>query len=1527
MYTEATGESERPMDACADALSSFHPAIQKWFRTELGAPSEPQRRAWPEIARGNDVLIIAPTGSGKTLAAFLQCVNALVYAKSETSPSQWTPGVRVLYVSPLKALNNDIYRNLDVPLAGIRRVARSAGLTLPQITKAVRTGDTSSSERQRMVRRPPDILITTPESLYLLLTSAKSREILRTVQYVIVDEVHAICGTKRGAHLALSLERLCELTQSDPIRIGLSATVRPAELAAAFLGGYHGEADSMVPRDVKVITCSLSKALDVRVESPVQDYRDLRGSSVWTEICKTILEMMQAHRSTLVFVNNRRAAEMVAAGINKLAGKEIARSHHGSISKEARRKVEELLKQGELPCLVATSSLELGIDIGSIDLVIQIESTGTIAQLVQRIGRSGHRLDAVSKGVIMTKTRGDLLRCAFAEVQMSSGYLEELVVPDSPLDVLAQQIVAATSVREYSLQELYALARRAYPYRSLKLDHLKAVLSMLSGSDGPSVAAENFLRPRIVWDAINDRIRATPFGQMLALSHSGTIIDRGYFQVYLSGTNVKLGELDEEFVHESRRGDKFTLGTSAWRIERIERDRVVVTQTSGGDAKLPFWKGEGPGRTRETGLRLGRFLRTLQEKVESGEYEEWIHTVCRVSKRVADNLRDYIKDQIAATGVLPNDRRIVIEHFSDEAGEKRVLIHCPLGTRINAGLGLLYTARIKERLGCTAEFICDDDGVLVHVFDKNANLTGILSSVSASEARRILLDLLPRTSEFMMAFRHCASRALMLVRPGAGSKCRRFPLWIQRLKGAELFNHASSSVDHPIVLEAYKECMDNAFDIEGLEATLEAIGSGKMELREVHTLYPSPFGRELLFRFFGAYMYIGDLPRAEQRGSALISDFDLFGAPSRVVEYESIDPRALEDLRSSRVRDLVGAIRGPDEVHRALRILGPIPSALYRLQDLAEMIHSSCEQSGEQNLAIDRLHMLERMLEQLRAEGRANKIRLANWSEPRWVATEDIAILRSALAQDCDSTAVNTLIRRFVSASLPFDMDDLQGVYPVSATIAMDALERLCESGELISIEHWEGTQKSKWCSVSLYERLRAISLQYAKKDMEPKAPEVFCRFLFARQGIQFESDRAGITSRTRDGLDRVRAADSPGEFDVQPSLSRLEHAIKMLAGVFVPATWWEDFILPSRVQSYSPYHLDMLCANGRVRWVGRAKGSTRELAIFHSDDFYDMFVFEASGQEGGCRELDEDRVLQAIRIAGSPSVMDLVKLTSLSLDRLWSALEKLVWRGLVSSTEFVPARLLSHGDSLHNVMSRPDLLEKMGRWSVVGSLISVEADSEAVVQAVCARILRRYGLICKETFEAECSYIPWREAYRYLDRKEMAGEYVRGYFVSGLSGIQFSKRDIVDELRSHTTDRRAGDSAGRSDISWVVLVTGDPAVPYRFVFPECPLGLSWSRSQSAAVVFRDGEPMLLATGYGANLWPAEAADSVTVVEAIEHLTSAFQRGKLWVSRSGMTIKSIASQPVDDLDPLTLEQLRQIGYESDYSGLTVWRKH
>mgnify|MGYP001275784874 FL=1 len=1573
---------EDPAGMDVDALQSFHPMIRDWFRAELGEPSEPQARAWPEIARGSNVLIVAPTGAGKTLAAFLKCIDSLISAKTETPSGRWVPGVRVLYVSPLKALNNDIYRNLEVPLRGIQRCADRAGVSLPEITKAVRTGDTPSFERQRMLRRPPDILITTPESLYLILTSARARDILRTVQYVIVDEIHAVCGTKRGTHLALSLERLCELTEKDPVRIGLSATIEPAELAAAFLGGYVWAGDAaceppslqgssvggdgtpdaeerdallghLVPRNVKVVKCSLTKEIDVKVMAPVDDYRDLQGGPLWTAICSEILEMIRQHRSTLVFVNNRRAAEIVAAGINGLAGEEIAKSHHGSVSKEARMEVESLLKKGQLPCLVATSSLELGIDIGAIDLVVQIESPTTIAQVVQRIGRSGHRLDAVSKGVIMTKTRGDLLRCAFAEAQMEEGYIEAVRIPEAPLDVLAQQVVACAAVKEYTLLELYGVIRRAYPYRALSLSHLKAVLAVLSDPGGAGEDAARSSKPRIVWDAINDKIRATPLGRMVAISHSGTIIDRGYYQVCLAGTDVKLGELDEEFVTESRRGEKFTLGTSAWRIERIERDRVIVTQAPGGEAKLPFWRGEGPGRPRETGLRLGRFIRTLQEKMESGDYEEWIREVCHPTERVVENLRSYIEDQIAATGAVPTDRRIVVEHFSDEAGEKRILVHCPLGSGVNAGLGFLLTKVIADQLGCTAEYMHNDDGILIHVFDKNARTMGLFDHISSADAHRLILERLPETPAFGTAFRCCASRALMLTRPGTGSRKRRFPLWIQRLRGAELLDEASTRIDHPIVLEAYKECLDNSFDLEGLLHTLRAIGQGSVEVREVTSLFPSPFGAELLFKFFGAYMYVYDLPRAEQRGSAFVSDFSVFGAPAESVEYESIDPRAIEDLRESRLREAIGRVRGPEEVHRTLRVLGPTPSPQCRLEELGE------------------LEWLNSVLAQLEADGRACLVTLPVWTEPRWVATEDIPILCAAAqlrfsdliihsgsnresiresvetAQDMDQAkATETLVRRFVSSSLPFSLDDLTAVYPVSHTMAMATVEALRDRGELISIQHWEGTAEARWCRTDLYERLRALTLRYAKRDMEPKSSETVCRFVFARQGVAPAQARrftalSNISGemRTEGGLgepisggptsselisgELVSGEPISGAPSDRSSLSKLEQAVKMTGGVFLPVAWWEDFVLPSRMRSYSSYHLDQLCANGRLRWVGRTSGSTHEIAIFHSDDFFDMFVSEPAEDEDQL-EPDAIKVLNAVRAAGSPSVTDLAKITSFSLTRVWSALEELVWRGLVSSSEFMPVRLMSRSESMRTVLSRPDLLARTGRWSVVASVASMKAGDESAIQAMAARILRRYGIICKETFEAECSWIPWREAYLYLDTKEMAGEYVRGYFVSGLSGIQFSTKELVDSLRSFGDERW---NRAKKDPDWVVLVAADPAVPYRAMFAQCPPGLSWSRTQSSAVVFRDGEAVLLATSYGANLIPAEGIDNETFNEAVNRLTLAFREGHLWVARTSMTVKEVGGHQVEELDVVTAEHMRQIGYELDYAGLTVWRKH
>ncbi len=966
-----------------DELARFHPAVTAWFRETFGQPSPPQVLGWPSIARGENTLILAPTGSGKTLAAFLWCINQLYL--------DLQPGVQVLYVSPLKALNYDVHKNLEVPLIGIAETGRRLGYDLPEITKAVRSGDTTTSDRASMLRHPPHILITTPESLYLLLTSLRGRDMLRTVRYLILDEIHAVAGTKRGVHLALSVERLQALTESAAcrvpsaeqpkpkvrsrkssrasvaptqpsvlaqhsfVRIGLSATQRPLSEIASFLGG--------VGRDVNIVDAGMKKELDLAVVSPVENFKDLPDHSSWNGVYQKILEYigavaveqpdwtglkariysgpqqasggggalrphpnplpegeginaagpadanlittnldlapdsalgtrhsaLRAHsalerpRSTLIFVNNRGVAERVTAHLNDLAGEEIARPHHGSLSKEKRRDVEEALKAGQLRAIVATSSLELGIDMGSIDLVVQIGSPKSVAHGLQRIGRAGHVLGEPSVGRMLPTFRSELIESAVLAKEMHDANVEETYVPRNCLDVLAQQICAMTATDEWSVPELYRVIKCAYPYRDLTRPALDGVLEMLSGRYPSTEFRE--LRPRIAWDRVTDRVRARDGSRLLAIVNGGTIPDRGYFGVYLAENNTKLGELDEEMVFESRVGDIFMLGNNNWRIDAIGHDRVLVTPAPPGPARLPFWHGEGPGRPFELGLIISRFLDEVEKRLDDPALPVWLAHEYDMDELAAANLIEFLDDQRRSAGSLPGPTRLIVERFADELGQPRVVIHSPYGRRVNGAWALALVNRVRQVNGVDVEYIYTDDGIALRFPPEIEAPADLVRGVTADNVEELLLSELGSSAMFGSVFRENAARSLLLPRQ---SPNRRSPLWLQRIKAADLLQVARKYESFPVVIETYRECLQDVLDVKHLQELLAQVQTGEIQVIDTPTAYPSPFAAELLFSFIAAFMYATDTPHAERKSAMLTLNRDLLA--------EVLDAKAMRDL-------------------------------------------------------------------------------------------------------------------------------------------------------------------------------------------------------------------------------------------------------------------------------------------------------------------------------------------------------------------------------------------------------------------------------------------------------------------------------------------------------------------------------------------------------------------------------------------------------------------------------------------------------
>ncbi|HYU65764.1 MAG TPA: DEAD/DEAH box helicase, partial [Jatrophihabitantaceae bacterium] len=1157
-------------------MPPFSPATQAWFDAAFIAATPAQTGAWDAIARGEHTLVVAPTGSGKTLAAFLSSLDRLAALPVPDDPLR---RCRVLYVSPLKALAVDIERNLRSPLAGIRQAAARLGLAEPDVTVAMRTGDTSADERRLFARRPADILITTPESLFLLLTSG-AREALRGVDTVIVDEVHAVCATKRGAHLAVSLERLDALLEEPAQRIGLSATVRPVDEVATFLAGG---------RPVTVVQPPAQKTFDLQVVVPVEDMSTLgeptgdltgaasgaeRRTSIWPHVEERVLDLIEQHRSTIVFANSRRLAERLTARLNELESERrgvalepqtkppaelmaesgsgrpagevvVARAHHGSVSREQRRIVEEELKAGRLPSVVATSSLELGIDMGAVDLVVQVEAPPSVASGLQRVGRAGHQVGAISRGVIFPKYRGDLVECTVVAERMRDGLIEAMRYPRNPLDVLAQQIVAMVSMETLTVDTVAEIVQRAAPFAGLPRSALDAVLDMLAGRYPSDAFAE--LRPRLVWDRVSDELHARPGAQRLAVTSGGTIPDRGLFGVFLAGaegTGRRVGELDEEMVYESRVGDVFLLGSSSWRIEDITHDRVLVTPAPGEIGRMPFWKGDAPGRPVELGRALGAFLREVST-MDSAD------AAVRAGAAGLDawgtsNLLAYLREQRDATGYLPDDRTVLVERFRDELGDWRLVVHSPFGAPVNAPWALAITARLRERYGLDVQSMHSDDGIVIRLPDTDAEPPGgDLAMFGADEIEAIVTAELGGSAVFASRFRECAARSLLLPRRDPQ---RRTPLWQQRQRANQLLQVASEYGDFPVTLEAMRECLQDVFDVPGLTGLMRDLAARRVRLVEVATQEASPFARSLLFGYVGMFLYDGDAPLAERRAQALSLDSRLLAellGSTDLRELFDADAIAAVEAELQRLPDDRHA-RGVDSVHDLLRGVGDLTTA---------------EALARGATAHD--------LAELEAARRAVRVRIAG--DERWLAVEDAGRVRDALGTALPvgvpeaftepvRDPLGDLVARYARTHGPFRTEEVATRLGLGVAIVTAALERLRVSGRAVQGEFQPGGTGREWCDAEVLRMIRRRSLAALRREVEPVPGEVLARFVPEWQGV------VGRRARGLDGLTR---------------------AVEQLAGVPLPASALESLILPGRVAEYSPALLDELTIAGEVLWAG----------------------------------------------------------------------------------------------------------------------------------------------------------------------------------------------------------------------------------------------------------------------------------------------------------------------------------------------------
>lgn len=1563
-------------------LTAFSPAVRSWFVRAFQEPTPPQSEAWPAIQRGEHTLILAPTGSGKTLAAFLWGIDSLLREKSGEGAEEGAEdgaeegarrvakghgrapaGVRLLYVSPLKALNNDIERNLRVPLRGIQESARALGLHLPRLRVAVRSGDTPARERRAAVKDPPDILITTPESLYLLLTSPAARETLRAVRTVIVDEVHTLVGEKRGVHLAVSLERLERITMQPPQRIGCSATIRPLEEAARFLGGCGRSADGVVaPRPVTIVDAGYKKPLDLKVETVVRDFHGLEGGSVWPAVIGRVAGLIREHDTTLVFANSRRLAERTADRLTEaLAGPEemsggrgpVAagepgerppgthpnpiRAHHGSMSRESRLSMEADLKAGTLAALVGTSSLELGIDIGSVDLVVQLQSPKGVSQGLQRVGRSGHLVGQTSKGRIFTTHVEDVMEAAVIAGGMRRGDVEATYTPRNCLDVLAQQVAAMVAIEEWGVEDLYETVRRSYPYEDLTPLAFRSVLDMLCGRY-PS-ESHGSLRARLVWDRVNDRLHALPGARLAAVTNGGTIPDRGAFAAYLPDAKTRIGELDEEFVFETRVGDAFMLGSQVWRVLQITDDRVMVAEAPGATPRMPFWHGDLPWRRYEVGLSVGRFRREVAERLEvlrevvgaSSVFEALDHRDHPLVRDLIEELeREYALDdtsswhvagyvaaQLDRAGTISSDRVVIVEVFDDALGDPRLVVHSPFGGRVNGPWALALAGVLRELLGREVEALAGDDGILLRI--PEADLAFPLDAVvglTAAEARERVLRELPDSAAFGARFRQNAARALLLPGRGGG---RRTPFWLQRLRAKDLLHVVRKFPEFPVVAETYRECLEEVMDLPHLEEVLEGIRSGAVRVVTVESLVPSPVAEALLRDFVHAYMYEWDAPKAERNMQAISVSRELLQDILRNVALDTLlSPRALDDVRRREQHTAAGwRARSADELAAVLEALGDLTST-----EAAERA------VGEADAWLRELEGVGRVV-YLQETGGAP-------GEGRWVSVEDAADYRAAFAPPGDGReqtppavredeARRRVLERHLRHSGPVTEHGLRARYGFQRDWLRGELDRLVDARRIARGRISPGEETEEYADIRFVEQAHRRTMSLLR-DEARSVPFTTYADLQARRHHAHPHSRLSGPGAVREVLAQLR-------------------------GMLLPAAVWERDVLAVRVSGYDRTMLEALCDGGEVVWQASGVRDPRRARV--------RFFFRGEGNavlgdqgsdvvgSGGAYGVGETaKVLEALRSGGALFFGDVVVASGLARADVERALRELALSGLVTNDRLGALRRILRGvgpeDAVEGgpryasvleeqlaLLRRPGGREELGgaaapgqapglrgrrparrayraakkqvarrlvregtaelvgRWSLLANAGAMGACSSSEERAGwrARTLLERHGVVSRVALAHEDPDWEWGPIVHQLQLLEMRGAVRRGYFVRGLPGLQFALPEVVEWLRELAA---AGSGVpGHEGAPLVVLNACDPANLYGrrprdgTSFDEgVPLQsgsgrpLAFPRVPSTWLVLSGGFPLLVAEGGGRRIVTVEGADSLALGHALDALLS-----------------------------------------------------
>ncbi|MCC5952189.1 MAG: DEAD/DEAH box helicase [Acidimicrobiia bacterium] len=1604
------------------ALDVFSAPVRQWFASSFEAPTEAQRRGWAAISSGANALVLAPTGSGKTLTAFLWGIDRLMTeagrapgGEASSIGSTAPRRTRIVYLSPLRALAVDVQKNLRAPLRGIAHAAARNGTTLYEPTVGVRTGDTSPQDRRRLQRSAPDLLITTPESLYLMLTSA-ARQTLVDVEAVIVDEIHALVPTKRGAHLAVSLERLEHLCGRPFQRIGLSATQRPLDEVARFLGGV--DPATRKARPVEVVDAGSRKTLELEVVVPVEDMGALgevisepvsgpaaggpARRSIWPSLHPVLLDRVQAHRSTIVFTNARRAAERLAARLNELdverrllagerggstddadgnghegprkvgsylAGEnqasgllladgeepDLVRAHHGSLSRERRLAVEDQLKRGELRGLVATSSLELGIDMGAVDLVCQVGSPGSVAAGVQRVGRAGHQVGEPSRGVLFPRHRADLLETATITRRMHEGLVESIRYQRNPLDVAAQHIVAMCALDEWDVTELAAVLRSAAPFAELSDQALEAVLELLAGR----YPAEDFtgLHARVVWDRLEGRIRGRRGSQRLAVTNAGTIPDRGLFGVFLAdGTRV--GELDEEMVYESRPGETFLLGASTWRIEDITFDRVVVSPAPGEPARMPFWRGDAPGRPVELGRAVGALVAELR-RLDADAAAELLGRHHDLDEWAARNLVAFLDEQAEATGAVPDDQTIVVERFRDEIGDWRVCILTTFGDRVHAPWAVALRARLAERWGDPPELLHSDHGIVLRLPEHIDELPLDDLLIDPEDIDDLVLEHLPSTALFAARFRECAARALLLPRRRPD---RRTPMWQQRQRAADLLSVAAAHPQFPIMLEAVRECCTEVFDLDALRSLCADVRSRQVRVVTASTDHASPFAQSLLFEWIAVFMYEGDAPLAERRAAALVLDRELLGDLLGTEQLRDLlDPEVIDELvawlartaPTRRARDL-------DDVHDALMELGPLDRAGLEARVDPSVVPDAWWTTPSPAVVGD--------------EARFVRVSLAGVE--CLAAAEDAGRLRDALGvavpvglptgfTDSVDDPLGDLVRRWARVCGPFTADEMAVRWGAPVARVLDVLADAERVGRLVRGAFRPGGVGDEWCDPDALRQLRRRSLAALRREIQPVEAASFSRFTLEWHGI----------GAARRGIEAVA--------DV----------VAQLGGAALPASDLERDVLAARVADYRPSDLDTLCATGEVVWIGAgAIGSSDgrvRLALAEqlpylvpagNEPTIDASPVGGSPDEGSpddgapgaepdsaaTRRAVADAVRRHLSERGASRWSELqvaVQTSGLPYDDdlVLVALWDLVWAGEVTNdalaplrayvgagrssgrrraslapTSTVPARRPSSGRPssrsggarrrgrapLGSLRSGGPAAGS-GRWSLVAAPGPAPDPTERAL-ADASMLLERHGVLTREAVRAEGLAGGFAGLYPVLRALEDRGQVRRGYFVEGLGGAQFAYPGVVDRLRAVRDEPTAGGSAARAvsgpdddDAAGgvVVLAADDPAQLFGATLPWPTSSGRPGRAAGALVVLADGEPCAFVERGGRSLLTFPAADRrAHWVHGLVALLDAGRRSRLAIGR-------IDGEPAAE-SPWA-SALAEVGFADGYRGLVA----